>query len=200
MAGGDAFFEEGIHWLHIANSLGPVITAIQGLPAAAEANGAGRAGEDHAGCPSGTTTAPSGRCTTRGKCPSLLRGVRLSKLFGRDGIITFESNGGFVLVRGRRRAAWPEIVFPGFPRHPRLPGDVPGLCPLDSHGRPSGDESRGGDGGSASDGADLRDRRRCGRPACTDCRRQDQGGRSMLPATPWRVCTVRSVGGAPSGD
>src|SRR6185436_746705 len=25
MAGGDAFFEEGIHWLHLANSLGPRI-------------------------------------------------------------------------------------------------------------------------------------------------------------------------------
>ena len=25
MAGGDAFFEEGIHWLHIAGSLGPKI-------------------------------------------------------------------------------------------------------------------------------------------------------------------------------
>ena len=25
MAGGDAFFEEGIHWLHIASSLGPTI-------------------------------------------------------------------------------------------------------------------------------------------------------------------------------
>ena len=25
MAGGDAFFEEGIHWLHIAGSLGPRI-------------------------------------------------------------------------------------------------------------------------------------------------------------------------------
>jgi len=28
MAGGDAFFEEGIHWLHIANSLGPAITSV----------------------------------------------------------------------------------------------------------------------------------------------------------------------------
>ena len=26
MAGGDAFFEEGIHWLHLAASLGPTIT------------------------------------------------------------------------------------------------------------------------------------------------------------------------------
>ena len=42
--------------------------------------------------------------------PSLLRGARLSKLFGRDGIITFESNGAFVLARGR---GWPRFVLPG---------------------------------------------------------------------------------------
>ena len=34
MAGGDAFFEEGIHWLHLAGSLGPRIAAHPGLPAA----------------------------------------------------------------------------------------------------------------------------------------------------------------------
>jgi predicted dehydrogenase len=43
--------------------------------------------------------------------PSLLRGLRLSKLFGRRGVITFESNGAFVLVRGRGR---PRVIFPGF--------------------------------------------------------------------------------------
>jgi predicted dehydrogenase len=43
--------------------------------------------------------------------PSLLRGIRLSKLYGRRGIITFESNGLFVLVRG---TAWPRVIFPGF--------------------------------------------------------------------------------------
>ena len=43
--------------------------------------------------------------------PSLLRGLRLSKLFGRDGIITFESNGAFLLARGRH-----------FPRFRLLPG------------------------------------------------------------------------------
>jgi len=31
IAGGDAFFEEGIHWLHLAGSLGPKIAAIQGF-------------------------------------------------------------------------------------------------------------------------------------------------------------------------
>ena len=42
--------------------------------------------------------------------PSLLRGVRLSKLLGRSGIITFESNGAFVLVRGR---GMPKLLLPG---------------------------------------------------------------------------------------
>ena len=30
VAGGDAAFEEGIHWLHLANSLGHVITSAHG--------------------------------------------------------------------------------------------------------------------------------------------------------------------------
>ena len=43
--------------------------------------------------------------------PSLLRGVRLSKLFGRDGVITFESNGGLVVAR--RRGRLPRVIVPG---------------------------------------------------------------------------------------
>jgi predicted dehydrogenase len=42
--------------------------------------------------------------------PSLLKGLRLSKLFGRRGIITFESNGAFVLARG---AGLPRLLVPG---------------------------------------------------------------------------------------
>jgi predicted dehydrogenase len=43
--------------------------------------------------------------------PSLFRGLRLSKLFGRDGIITFESNGLFIAARGNGA---PRVMFPGF--------------------------------------------------------------------------------------
>jgi predicted dehydrogenase len=43
--------------------------------------------------------------------PSLLKGLRLSKLYGRKGIITFESHGLFVLVRGQ---GTPRLLFPGF--------------------------------------------------------------------------------------
>jgi predicted dehydrogenase len=113
MAGGDAFFEEGIHWLHLAASLGPRITRIEGFrPAVA------RSGPDR-----GDLRAKSmlvafrydngavGALYYSREIPSLLRGLRLSKLFGRDGIITFESNGLFVLVRGR---GLPRLRFPGF--------------------------------------------------------------------------------------
>ena len=53
--------------------------------------------------------------------PSLFRGLRWSKLFGREGVITFESNGA-VRRRARQRPAAADL--PGLPRHPRLPGDV----------------------------------------------------------------------------
>jgi predicted dehydrogenase len=43
--------------------------------------------------------------------PSLFRGLRLSKLMGRRGIISFESNGAAVLVRGR---GLPRVILPGF--------------------------------------------------------------------------------------
>ena len=44
------------------------------------------------------------RCTTRARFRRCSRGLRLSKLFGRDGVITFESNGAFV-ARARQRPA-----------------------------------------------------------------------------------------------
>lgn len=109
MAGGDAFFEEGIHWLHLAGSLGPKITSIHGYR------------------PSGSRAGPDQRAKSMlvafrydngavgslyysREIPSLLRGVRVSKLMGRQGIITFESNGIFVVVRG---VGLPRLVFPG---------------------------------------------------------------------------------------
>jgi predicted dehydrogenase len=42
--------------------------------------------------------------------PSLFKGLRASKLFGRDGVITFESNGAFIVVRGR---GLPKLIVPG---------------------------------------------------------------------------------------
>ena len=111
MAGGDAFFEEGIHWLHLANSLGPAITAVQGYRPPAAPTGPDRRAKSMLVAFRYDTGAAGSLHYSR-EVPSLLRGLRLSKLFGRDGIITFESNGAVVVVRGRA-GAWPRVMFPG---------------------------------------------------------------------------------------
>jgi predicted dehydrogenase len=110
MAGGDAFFEEGIHWLHIANSLGPAITMIQGYRPTPSSEGPDRRAKSMLVAFEYDNGAVGALYYSR-EIPSLFQGMRLSKLFGRSGVITFESNGAFVLVRGR---ALPRAIFPGF--------------------------------------------------------------------------------------
>ena len=110
MAGGDAFFEEGIHWLHIANSLGPRITMIHGHRPAVSREGPDRRAKSMMVAFRYDNGAVGALYYSR-EVPSLFRGLRLSKLFGRDGIITFESNGAFVVVRSK---GFPRVIFPGF--------------------------------------------------------------------------------------
>jgi UDP-N-acetylglucosamine 3-dehydrogenase len=110
MAGGDAFFEEGIHWLHLAGSLGPAITTIHGYRPAVSRDGPDSRAKSMMVAFTYDNGAVGSLYYSR-EVPSLLRGLRLSKLLGRTGIITFESNGAFVLARGR---GLPRLVFPGF--------------------------------------------------------------------------------------
>jgi predicted dehydrogenase len=110
MAGGDAFFEEGIHWLHVAGSLGPRITAIQGYRPAGSLAGPDRRIKSMMVAFRYDNGAVGALYYSR-EIPSLFRGLRLSKLYGREGIITFESNGLCVLVRGK---GLPRLRFPGF--------------------------------------------------------------------------------------
>ena len=49
MAGGDAFFEEGIHWLHLAGSLGPAIATVHGYRPDVSRNGPDTPREEHDG-------------------------------------------------------------------------------------------------------------------------------------------------------
>jgi len=110
MAGGDAFFEEGIHWLHIAGSLGPRIVSAHGFRPAVSRHGPDRRAKSMMVAFRYDNDAVGALYYSR-EVPSLFRGLRLSKLFGRDGVITFESNGLFVLARGR---GLPSLQFPGF--------------------------------------------------------------------------------------
>jgi predicted dehydrogenase len=110
MAGGDAFFEEGIHWLHLAGSLGPRITTIQGYRPSVSREGPDRRAKSMMVAFQYDNDAVGSLYYSR-EVPALFKGLRLSKLFGREGIITFESNGLFVLSRGK---GVPRLVFPGF--------------------------------------------------------------------------------------
>lgn len=103
LAGGDAFFEEGIHWLHIAGELGPKLVAAQGLrPAPSSTPGPDRRARSMV---VGLTydNGATGALLYSREIPSLFRGLRTSKLFGRQGVISFESNGAAILARGRRK-------------------------------------------------------------------------------------------------
>jgi predicted dehydrogenase len=110
MAGGDAFFEEGIHWLHIAGSLGPKIVSIEGYRPSISREGPDTRAKSMMVAFRYDNDAVGSLYYSR-EIPSLFRGLRVSKLYGRKGIITFESNGLFVLARGN---GIPRLVFPGF--------------------------------------------------------------------------------------
>ena len=109
MAGGDAFFEEGIHWLHFANSLGPRIDRIHGFRPPVSTDGPDRRAKSMMVAFQYDNGAAGSLYYSR-EIPSLLKGLRVSKLFGRKGIMTFESNGLFIVARGHGA---PRFVWPG---------------------------------------------------------------------------------------
>jgi predicted dehydrogenase len=111
MAGGDAFFEEGIHWLHLAASLGPKITSIRGFRPEASAEGPDTRIKSMMVAFNYDNGAVGSLYYSR-EIPSMLKGLRLSKLYGRKGVITFESNGVILLARTEGRL--PRMMFPGF--------------------------------------------------------------------------------------
>lgn len=110
MAGGDAFFEEGIHWLHLANSLGPRIVEARGYRPSVSTDGPDRRAKSMLVSFTYDNGAVGSLYYSR-EIPSLLRGLRLSKLFGRTRVISFESNGTFIVVRGEGA---PRLIVPGF--------------------------------------------------------------------------------------
>ncbi len=109
MAGGDAFFEEGIHWLHLAGSLGPKFVEVHGYRPSVSRTGPDRRAKSMMVAFRYDNDAVGTLYYSR-EIPSLLRGLRLSKLMGRRGVISFESNGLCILVRG---GGMPRLLFPG---------------------------------------------------------------------------------------
>lgn len=99
MAGGGALFEGGIHYVNFMANLGlPVLDATGFRPGRAD------------GGPERSTLAvfryaqgAVGTLYYSWEIGSPLNGVRLSSIYGSEGAITFESNGLFLAVRGRRK-------------------------------------------------------------------------------------------------
>ncbi|MDT8340330.1 MAG: Gfo/Idh/MocA family oxidoreductase [Longimicrobiales bacterium] len=114
-AGGGGLFEGGIHWVNFMASLGLTVEAVTAygagdrVPASPPTGGPGADPTRHA-LPAEETLlvvlryrgGAVGSLAFSWEVPSPLQGVRLSTLYGREGSIWFESNGIFLLLRGRR--------------------------------------------------------------------------------------------------
>lgn len=110
IAGGDAFFEEGVHWLHVAGSLGPAIRSVEGYRPSISREGPDRRAKSMM-VALRYDNAAVGTIYYSREIPSLFRGLRISKIMGRLGSIAFESNGLFVFVHGRVRT---RLYIPGW--------------------------------------------------------------------------------------
>lgn len=103
-AGGGALLEGGIHWVNFMAELGLEVEEVEGR-APAPTGGPERSMVvlfRYAGGAVGTLS-------YSWEVPSPLKGLRLSRIYGREGALTFESNGLFVFQRGRRL----RLRFPG---------------------------------------------------------------------------------------
>lgn len=110
LAGGDALFEGGVHWLALLGGIGLRITAARAFRAGPDAAARGRSALALLEYEGGAVAALSYSWDV----PSPLRGLRLSRIYGTRGAAAFESNGLF-LASGPRR---PSIRLPGL-RDPR---------------------------------------------------------------------------------
>jgi UDP-N-acetylglucosamine 3-dehydrogenase len=95
-AGGGALFEGGIHWIHLMASLGLEIDSVSGYEARP-----GRPIERSSLVVFRYRNGAVGTLQHSWETPTLLRGLRLSKIAGTRGAITFESNGLGAIVTGR---------------------------------------------------------------------------------------------------
>jgi predicted dehydrogenase len=103
-AGGGALFEGGIHWVNFAGALGFTITSVKAA---------------RAGSPEGLERSmallfeyaegPVGLLSYSWDVAAPLGGLRISRIYGREGSLVFESNGLFMATSGSK---W-RIRFPG---------------------------------------------------------------------------------------
>jgi predicted dehydrogenase len=97
-AGCGALLEGGVHWLHLLASLGPDIHDVRGFPV-----GSARSPERGMVVVGSYANGGVGVLAHSWETRSVLRGLGLSRIYGTEGSIAFESNGLVTVVRARRR-------------------------------------------------------------------------------------------------
>ncbi len=114
LAGGGGLLEGGIHWVSFMAGLGLAPRRVTGHRAGGAAPALRASGR--AAAPPHPPTEETvlavfeyeggavGALSFSWEVPSPLKGVRLSRIYGREGTVRFESNGLFVWVQGRRTA------------------------------------------------------------------------------------------------
>ena len=110
-SGGGGLFEGGIHWINLMANLGMDVQRVSGHRAGLpnRVGGGTRETEESFQVVLDFTNGAVGTLSYSWEVPSPLRGVRISRLYGRDGSVAFESNGLFVLAWGSRT----RLSFPG---------------------------------------------------------------------------------------
>jgi UDP-N-acetylglucosamine 3-dehydrogenase len=97
MGGPGALFEGGIHWVNFMANVGPEITGVQAFrPGRAEPERTMVVAFRYA-------TGAVGTLYYSWETDVALKGVHLSAAYGSEGTATFETNGVFLMVRGRRK-------------------------------------------------------------------------------------------------
>lgn len=98
VVGFGALFEGGIHWVNFINNLGFNLTEIKGIFPGTQHDNLDRSVQLLAKSSNGTII----NLFYSWEVDTLLKGIRLSKIFGTEGSITFETNGVFIFVRGKK--------------------------------------------------------------------------------------------------
>ena len=104
LSGGGALFEGGIHWINFIANLGMPVKSVRGFRPG-KRDGVEKSMLVAIEYESGAV----GSLSYSWEVPVLLQGIQLSRIYGRKGVITFESNGILILVNGVRR----KLMFPG---------------------------------------------------------------------------------------
>ena len=119
LAGGGALFEGGIHWVSLLASIGLTPVSVRAsFPDARRTPDVGRVLLDPASQARMERSAlvtidyAEGAVATLAyswDSPGLVNGVRMSRVFGTEGVLRFETNGIFAALSGRRT----RLLFPG---------------------------------------------------------------------------------------